>query len=244
MPRNGQERRQPASRFPHRNRNRNAKSADYYKQLAKAAKATAPRAVNAETTKQNMSNITKRWSEYCKFLKVNPQVYLEGARSEEVMVFFRWLLDERSTIKKRSTLNEYKRMWMMIYRKSTGRDFPRQEAEHLQNYIMQLSINKNLDILDKEKLVLNADDMYLILHHHWVRDQSIFPHERQRLQLALMLLVQAYTATRPRVISYRPTNPSLISAHYIGQDPDSDSELESGVQKHLPKCIRQSHIEM
>ncbi|KAK4220814.1 hypothetical protein QBC38DRAFT_160950 [Podospora fimiseda] len=202
----GQERRRSAPRFPHRNCNGNAKSADYYKQLARTAKATAPRAVHPDTTKQNMSNITKRWSEYCKFLQLDPQEYLEGAGSEEVMVFFRWLLDQRSTIKKRSTLNEYKRMWMMVYRKSTGRDFPREQAEHLQNYIMQLSVTYKLDILDKEKPVLNADDMYLILHHHWVRDESIFPHERQRLQLALMLLVQAYTATRPRVISYRPTN--------------------------------------
>ncbi|KAK4223504.1 hypothetical protein QBC38DRAFT_425312 [Podospora fimiseda] len=166
----------------------------------------------------------------CKFIREDPQEYLKDSGSEEAMAFFCWLLDQRKTIKKRSTLNEYKRMWMMVYRKSTGLDFPRQEAEYLQNHITQLSVKYKLDILDKEKPVLNADDMYLILHHHWVYDRSIFPHEPQRLQFALMLLVQAYTATRPRVISYRSINQARISAHYVGQGSEAGSDDESDPQ--------------
>ncbi|KAM7209873.1 hypothetical protein V8F06_014744 [Rhypophila decipiens] len=50
-----------------------------------------------------------------------------------------------------------------------------------------LTISYALDTTTNEKLVLNVDDIYLILHHHWVHDRSKFPDEHQRIQLALMI---------------------------------------------------------
>ncbi|KAK4206370.1 hypothetical protein QBC37DRAFT_300937, partial [Rhypophila decipiens] len=61
-----------------------------------------------------------------------------------------------------------------------------------------LTLSYALDTTTKEKPVLNVDDIYLILHHHWVHDRSKFPDEHQRIQFALMILLQSYTATRPK----------------------------------------------
>jgi len=44
---------------------------------------------------------------------------------------------------------------------------------------------------------MNVDDVFLVLHHHWALDTSTFPDERQRLQLAFLVLLCAYTGTRP-----------------------------------------------
>jgi hypothetical protein len=55
----------------------------------------------------------------------------------------------------------------------------------------------NLDASTSEKPVMNVDDIYLILHHHWVMDTGVFPDGRQRVQIALLVLEMAYTATRP-----------------------------------------------
>lgn len=39
---------------------------------------------------------------------------------------------------------------------------------------------------------MNVDDVYLVLHHHWVLDTSVFPDERQRLQVALLMSVACW----------------------------------------------------
>jgi Protein of unknown function (DUF3435) len=60
----------------------------------------------------------------------------------------------------------------------------------------------NHDASTREKPVMNVDDIYLILHHHWVVDTAIFPDGRQRVQIALLVLEMAYTATRPAALVY------------------------------------------
>lgn len=73
---------------------------------------------------------------------------------------------------------------------------------------------------------MNVDDLFLVLHHHWVLDTSVFPDERQRLQLALLLLLQAYTATRPGALVYKQTNRENLKMH--------DIESESGGESRIP----------
>ena len=44
---------------------------------------------------------------------------------------------------------------------------------------------------------MSVDDLLLGLTHHWSRDRSVFPTEDDRLDLATIMLFQAYTACRP-----------------------------------------------
>jgi len=44
---------------------------------------------------------------------------------------------------------------------------------------------------------MNVDALLIALTHHWARDTSSFPTERQRAQLPLILLTAAYTSSRP-----------------------------------------------
>lgn len=37
----------------------------------------------------------------------------------------------------------------------------------------------NLDLTVKEKPVMDIDDLYLVLHHHWVLDTTPYPDRRQ-----------------------------------------------------------------
>ena len=74
---------------------------------------------------------------------------------------------------------------------------------------------------------MNVDDVYLVLHHHWVLDTSVFSDERQRLQLALAILLLAYTATRPAALVYKPIDRKKLREHYIGWENDgSDDNLD------------------
>lgn len=54
-----------------------------------------------------------------------------------------------------------------------------------------------LDDLPGSKPVMGVDDLLLGLTHHWSRDRSVFPTEDDRLDLAMIMLFQAYTACRP-----------------------------------------------
>ena len=71
---------------------------------------------------------------------------------------------------------------------------------------------------------MDVDDVYLVQHHHWVHDTSVFPDERQRIQLAFLILLQAYTATRPRVFAYKKLNQRAIKDHYFGSDDERNPE--------------------
>jgi hypothetical protein len=81
-------------------------------------------------------------------------------------------------------------------------------------------MNYDLDTTTREKPVMNVDDIFLVLHHHWVLDTSTFPDERQRLQLALLLLLSAYTATRLAALVYKVTNRTKQREHYVGWEND------------------------
>lgn len=44
---------------------------------------------------------------------------------------------------------------------------------------------------------MDVKDLFSLLHYHWTSDTEIFPHERYRVQLPLLLLLTAYTSSRP-----------------------------------------------
>jgi len=76
---------------------------------------------------------------------------------------------------------------------------------------------------------MNIDDVYLVLHHLWVLDTSVldtsvFPDERQRLQLAFLILLSAYTATRPAALVYKVTDQVKQREHYLGWEKDKHKE--------------------
>jgi hypothetical protein len=51
----------------------------------------------------------------------------------------------------------------------------------------------HLDNIETEKPLLEADDFVEVIQYHWVSDINIFPNERQRVQLAAILLLAAFT---------------------------------------------------
>ena len=58
----------------------------------------------------------------------------------------------------------------------------------------QLSFEKN------SKPDMSVTNLRCVLRHHWVADQEIYPTERQRIQMFLMLLLCAFTASQPGAI--------------------------------------------
>jgi hypothetical protein len=75
---------------------------------------------------------------------------------------------------------------------------------------------------------MNVDDVFLILYHHWVVDTATFPDGRQRLQVPFLVLVSAYTATRPGALVYVSRNEKKDQGHCIGEHDEDEEEMEEG----------------
>ncbi|KAM4067411.1 hypothetical protein HRG_001360 [Hirsutella rhossiliensis] len=169
-----------------------------------------------------MHGVKQKWTRHCVHLSVDPLGHLAESTKEDIMTFLEWMLDSHRRIRKRSTVHAYKRILFQVYRKSVGVDFSKQANEEINDYINgYLTIRYKLDTSVNEKPVMDVDDVYLVQHHHWVHDTSVFPDERQRIQLAFLILLQAYTATRPRVLAYKRLDTNAVNDHYFGCEDEA-----------------------
>ncbi|KAM4062535.1 FluG domain-containing protein [Hirsutella rhossiliensis] len=169
-----------------------------------------------------MHGVKQKWTRHCVHLSVDPLDHLAESTKEDIMTFLEWMLDSHRRIRKRSTVHAYKRIFFQVYRKSVGADFSKQANEEINDYINgYLTIRYKLDTSVNEKPVMGVDDVYLVQHHHWVHDTSVFPDERQRIQLAFLVLLQAYTATRPRVLAYKRLDKNAVNDHYFGCEDEA-----------------------
>lgn len=70
----------------------------------------------------------------------------------------------------------------------------------------QLTKEYGLDTSEREPQLLEADDFVVVIQYHWASDINVFPNERQRVQVASILLLAAFTGSRPGAllqITYR-----------------------------------------
>jgi hypothetical protein len=77
------------------------------------------------------------------------------------------------------------------------------------------------------KPVLGADDLILLLTHHWARDTSIFPTEDQRLALATIMLLLIYTGCRPAELVHAAKGKIAADRDQTYEDDNWDNECES-----------------
>jgi hypothetical protein len=112
---------------------------------------------------------------------------------------------------------------------------------NMEQYINgELTERYNLDISTKEKPVMNVDDLYLVQHHHFALDTSVFADERQRIQLALVNLTSGYTGTRPGALVYVERNAKVLSQCAIGPDEMEVEPIDLDI-KEL-ECLCYKHI--
>lgn len=84
----------------------------------------------------------------------------------------------------------------------------------------------NLDMSVGEKPVMKVDDLYIVLHHHWTKDTTPYPDGRQIIQLAFLLLVSAYTASRPGALVDVEKNERTNVQHFF-DNADDGREAEA-----------------
>jgi hypothetical protein len=61
-------------------------------------------------------------------------------------------------------------------------------------------INEIFNDSETDKPLLDVEDFLEVLRCHWVIDINSFPHERQRVQVATLLLLATIIDSRPRAL--------------------------------------------
>ena len=138
------------------------------------------------------------------------------------MSFLRWICEIYLAPKrkrgKRKSVNQYWRDFKMLFKRiNKGHEVDGDDASEVvkvpyplplldfyctltvgRKYINTvLKVDFDLDNTPKPKPVVGPDDLLLLLVQHWARDESVFPTEDDRHDLATIMLFNAYTGGRP-----------------------------------------------
>jgi hypothetical protein len=81
-----------------------------------------------------------------------------------------------------------------------------------------------LDATSKPKPVAGPDDLLLLLAQHWARDESVFPTEDDRHDVATILLFQSYTGGR--LVEFVHSSKGKASQDTLGEAEATANENE------------------
>ncbi|EJP62038.1 FluG domain-containing protein [Beauveria bassiana ARSEF 2860] len=199
--------------------------------------------LDAATTKSNIYYIKKRFIRFCHANEhgdwrkaLQPQHCDKGF----IMTFLHWIcetyLQPRRKRSKKKSVNQYWRDFKMLYRRcNDGKIVNPNHCEEIRKYINdKLKTKFNLDDEPGSKPVLSVDDLLLGLTHHWSRDRRVFPTEDDRLDVAAIMLFQAYTACRPAELvdgtKRRGTGDPLLDDSGVDDAPSSKAAENCAVR--------------
>ncbi|EMD65860.1 hypothetical protein COCSADRAFT_310320 [Bipolaris sorokiniana ND90Pr] len=151
------------------------------------------------------------WERYCfkimKKTKRSPEEQLRACDPETFKAYLRWR-KKHSRVKKESSMRSYWKRISMCYMDLTRHTMDANVLTDVCNWIPTLMLDKS----EKEKHAMYVQDLYAILHALWVDDTKPL-HGYIRVQISLLLLLSAATATRPGAIvesaSVKGSNKSL-----------------------------------
>ncbi|KAK4934372.1 hypothetical protein LTR10_024348 [Elasticomyces elasticus] len=181
---------------------------------------TRPTTLYAENTVYHVERIQRLFEEYCGRFQIDPKSTLRECATARMENFLHWVL-QTYTVKKTSTVTTYWRQLSQLYIMWTRRRMDPAVMRQIFVFIEgTLTEEYGLDNVDIEKPLLEADDFVEVIRYHWASDINVFPNERQRLQLAAILLLAAFTGSRPQ---------ALLNLTYRDLDLYIEKNAETGV---------------
>jgi len=89
----------------------------------------------------------------------------------------------------------------------------------------KLKVDFELDTMSKPKPVAGLDDLLLLLVQHWACDESVFPTEDDRHDVATIMLFQSYTGGRPAEFVH--SSKGKASQDPLGEAEDANKHKRS-----------------
>ncbi|PVH69879.1 hypothetical protein DL98DRAFT_578123 [Cadophora sp. DSE1049] len=199
--------------------------------------------LDADDTKASIYYARQKWTKYCKHRHLGhwrTAIRKKNCGKGKMMLFLHWicktsLASRRKRGSKRS-LHTYWRDFKMLYRRVNGEYVDANDRHEVVKYIDgTLKVEFKLRTTSKPKPVAGPDDLLLLLVQHWARDESVFPTEDDRHDVATIMLFQAYTGGRPAEFVH-------ASKGKASEDPLGERE-EANKNAHPRKATHCDHDE-
>ncbi|KAI9743757.1 MAG: hypothetical protein M1818_002489 [Claussenomyces sp. TS43310] len=158
--------------------------------------------------------ILSYWTEYTRRIG-NPHIIPTAVW---IKSFFKTLVQEhQGTIGARlsiRTLLVYVVRFATAYERAYGLSISRSVVKEVGDWIeTDLKNQFGLSRILRAKPMAGGQDLDILLQYLWVQDQHAYKKERSRVQIALYLLILAYTAARPGAVvvsdAYRNSNQAI-----------------------------------
>ncbi|KAH6869240.1 hypothetical protein B0T10DRAFT_553786 [Thelonectria olida] len=120
------------------------------------------------------------------------------------MTFLEWMLDTYKRVRKQSSVRAYERILFQVYRKSVGHGFDKMANEEIND------VSSDQSPITSRRKSLTSYVQYI----------------NGYLTIRYELNTSAYTATRPRVLVYKPLSKAKIRNHYFGWENEDAAGWE------------------
>ncbi|KAG4027417.1 hypothetical protein MFRU_030g00530 [Monilinia fructicola] len=142
--------------------------------------------LDAENTKASIYYIRQKFIRYCNHIGIGhwrTAILAQNCDKGIMMLFLHWVCET----------------YLAKKQKKGKRNFVNaNDSNEVIKYINgTLKIKFGLDTSSKPKPVAGPDDLLLLLTQHWSGDESVFPTEDDRHDVATIMLFQSYTGGRP-----------------------------------------------
>ncbi|KAI9763522.1 MAG: hypothetical protein M1839_006442 [Geoglossum umbratile] len=158
----------------------------------------------------------EHWQEFCRKIEADPDNTLLECETKTFKTYLEWHV-RTFRIKKESTIQSYWKRVSLGYIDLAGHRMDNGAELDIRDWIPgYLTPTYRLDNSEKEKRAMYVQDLYAILHAHWVDDTKAL-HGRLRAELPLLLLLSGATTTRPGALvessSAKGSNKALSYEH-------------------------------
>ncbi|KAI9765002.1 MAG: hypothetical protein M1840_007924 [Geoglossum simile] len=148
-----------------------------------------------------MQVYAQAWEKFCIHIGRDPYDALASCQAQLFQQYLHWILDRGSVQRLNSLITNWNYIRMLYRDKNGQRDIDPIVGKHITNYIKSsLKDEYELSTEVRTKPDMSVEDLRFALRHHWAYDQELYSTERQRVQMSLMLLLCAYTGSRPGAI--------------------------------------------
>ncbi|EDN08847.1 hypothetical protein I7I51_00505 [Histoplasma capsulatum] len=187
----------------------------------------------ADATTKAVDRVQRFWDRFCAFMGVDSNSYLTACAGENFRRYADWRLSQFNVTKQSTIWVEWKFL-RLLYKRVAGKKMDEIVGEQVSEFILgPLTDEYNLDLSVECKPTLSVEDLLSVLHYHWCLDTAAVPHERYTVQLPLLMLMTAYTSSRPGALTesgcVRGSNDALRYRDVVLRVIPNPEELERHV---------------
>ncbi|KAL6228990.1 hypothetical protein BDW75DRAFT_235532 [Aspergillus navahoensis] len=168
-----------------------------------------------------LDRVEEKWSQFCAFLRKDPQEEFTRLSVAILYNFLDWVLNLRHGkngrrlpgIKCKSSLDTFWKVFRLVYEKETCNKIGKQMNRRMRRVIRQLAKKHNLSLKGRDKPPLDVKDLAKVVETTISTTEKKFRHGRYHIELGLFLQLAGLTTNRPQAIlnlRYRHIQVSLL----------------------------------